>query len=353
MTAPRFSIAMATYNGERFLKDQLESLARQTLLPFELIVCDDGSTDKTLSILEAFAERSPFEVRICQNERNLGYGDTFLKSASLCKGDWIAFCDQDDVWLHHKLARCAGVVVEHPEVYLLSHSADQVDAHLRALPYRIPDHRSFSITGPLQNTPLAVLSGFTCCVRRDLLKQASIHERPKHMRKPGDKQPHDSFVYHLANTYGHIARLPESLVLYRRHHMTVTGLTGTGLHNRKQFLDRLKALPSGRDTELRQKADHARQHQVYYQRTLDRAQRDCADSLFVTRTCDAITYYGEVAAAFETRAAIYRPGTDLAARVRAFLRGLRQGAYGDFSTGRGFGRKAMAKDLARLVASDR
>jgi glycosyltransferase involved in cell wall biosynthesis len=95
---------MATYNGARFLREQLDSIATQTLLPYELVICDDGSTDATLEIAGQFAKEVSFPVRIYQNESNLGFADNFLKAASLCEGDWIAFSDQDDIWLPHKLA---------------------------------------------------------------------------------------------------------------------------------------------------------------------------------------------------------------------------------------------------------
>src|SRR3954470_19575459 len=74
----RISIGMATYEGERYIGEQLESLARQKLLPFELFVTDDGSTDGTLDILNAFSEGSPFPVRIFRNSTRLGYEENFL-----------------------------------------------------------------------------------------------------------------------------------------------------------------------------------------------------------------------------------------------------------------------------------
>ena len=98
------SIAMATYNGEKYIKEQLQSLSNQTSLPFELVVGDDGSTDATLDILKEFCAHAPFPVRIHQNQANLGFARNFLDTARRCKGDWIAFCDQDDVWLPDKLA---------------------------------------------------------------------------------------------------------------------------------------------------------------------------------------------------------------------------------------------------------
>ena len=96
------SIAMATYNGEKYIKEQLQSLSNQTSLPFELVVGDDGSTDATLDILKEFCAHAPFPVRIHQNQANLGFARNFLDTARRCKGDWIAFCDQDDVWLPDK-----------------------------------------------------------------------------------------------------------------------------------------------------------------------------------------------------------------------------------------------------------
>jgi len=103
MTNVPISIAMATYNGESFLAEQLDNLAKQTLKPLELVVCDDGSTDDTVAILEGFAALAPFPVSIHRNGTRLGHTENFLKAANLCSGKWIGFCDQDDVWLPNKL----------------------------------------------------------------------------------------------------------------------------------------------------------------------------------------------------------------------------------------------------------
>ena len=213
----KFSVAMATYNGERYLREQLESVARQTLPPFELVVCDDGSADSTLRILDEFARSAPFPVHVHRNQRNLGYGDNFLRAISLCRGEWIALCDQDDVWLDHKLERCVEVLAGHSGVDLLSHSADQVDEELRPLPHRVPNHARLTVTEPFRNVPFSVLAGFSCCVRKALFDRLPAARRPAALYPLGRREPHDVFIYHLANTYGRIARLPDSLALYRRH----------------------------------------------------------------------------------------------------------------------------------------
>jgi Glycosyl transferase family 2 len=97
------SVAMCTYNGGRFLKEQLESINAQTLLPDELVVCDDGSSDDTPSILQKFAESAPFQVRIFRNGQNVGSTKNFQRAIELCQGELIALCDQDDVWESQKL----------------------------------------------------------------------------------------------------------------------------------------------------------------------------------------------------------------------------------------------------------
>jgi glycosyltransferase involved in cell wall biosynthesis len=99
------SIAMATFNGERFLAAQLSSLVSQTVKPLELVVCDDRSTDSTYTMLQAFAKEAPFPVRLFQNDANVGYRSNFARAGSLCRGSFIFFCDQDDIWRKDKIAR--------------------------------------------------------------------------------------------------------------------------------------------------------------------------------------------------------------------------------------------------------
>ena len=98
------SIALCTYNGAAHLAEQLDSLIVQTFPPYELVVCDDKSQDESIAILESFVTRSPFPVRIYRNPQRLGISNNFEQAIHLCKGNVIALCDQDDVWLPNKLA---------------------------------------------------------------------------------------------------------------------------------------------------------------------------------------------------------------------------------------------------------
>jgi glycosyltransferase involved in cell wall biosynthesis len=103
-----FSIAMCTYNGERHLQDQLDSIASQTRLPDELIICDDCSTDSSRAIIGEFAKTAKFRVDLKINERNFGSTKNFERAIGFCGGDFIALCDQDDVWNPEKLASLEG-----------------------------------------------------------------------------------------------------------------------------------------------------------------------------------------------------------------------------------------------------
>lgn len=100
----RVSVAMTTYNGERFLARQLDSLLAQTRRPDEIVVCDDASSDGTWALLEAYAAQHP-EVKIHRNPASLGVDRNFLKAISLCSGTFLLLCDQDDEWLPNKVER--------------------------------------------------------------------------------------------------------------------------------------------------------------------------------------------------------------------------------------------------------
>lgn len=96
------SIAMATYNGEKFIREQLDSILTQTITDWELIVCDDVSTDSTTTILEEYAQKD-VRIKIYQNKFNLGFKRNFEKAIDLCTGEYIALCDQDDIWYPNHL----------------------------------------------------------------------------------------------------------------------------------------------------------------------------------------------------------------------------------------------------------
>jgi hypothetical protein len=112
----RISIAMCTYNGARYLEEQLATIAQQSRPPCELIVCDDQSTDETVSILNRFQARAPFPVKVIQNPTRLGSTKNFEQAIRLAQGELIALCDQDDRWAPRKLERLSDPLLQDPSL---------------------------------------------------------------------------------------------------------------------------------------------------------------------------------------------------------------------------------------------
>lgn len=143
MRAMRISVALCTYNGAEFLPAQLESIARQTRLPDEIVVCDDASTDKTRALLESFARTSPIPVSLYFSDQNVGSVKNFERAIGLCAGDIIALSDQDDLWRSDKLQIIAGSFEQNPAAGLVFSDAEVVDEKLNALGKRMWDAVGF------------------------------------------------------------------------------------------------------------------------------------------------------------------------------------------------------------------
>jgi len=115
------SIVLCTYNGVKYLKEQLDSILEQTILPDEMIICDDGSVDVTLEIIEEFKKEVKFKVDIYHNEKTLGSTKNFEKAIKLCNGDIIVLCDQDDIWFPKKIEEIKKTFIEFPNAgYIFS-----------------------------------------------------------------------------------------------------------------------------------------------------------------------------------------------------------------------------------------
>jgi glycosyltransferase involved in cell wall biosynthesis len=133
----RLSVALCTYNGEAYLGEQLESLLRQSRAPDELIVCDDASQDGSAAVVEAFARRVRWPVRLFVNDANVGATRNFERAIARCSGDVIALADQDDAWRPTKLERLERALAASPVMGAAFSDADVVDERLRPLGYRL------------------------------------------------------------------------------------------------------------------------------------------------------------------------------------------------------------------------
>ena len=215
------SIAMATYNGARYLPAQLDSLARQTVLPAELVVCDDQSCDATLDLLEEFARTAPFPVVLHENPQRLHFADNFLRAADLCTSDYVAFCDQDDVWHPEKIARVTEAF-ETSDACLVAHNASVVDADGRVVGELKHIDRRGTVTGADLH-PWRFFHGFTCTFKKPLLSMIPGHQRPFDILDPTRRLAHDRWVTFLASIYGELRVLDDQLAGYRCHGSNASG----------------------------------------------------------------------------------------------------------------------------------
>lgn len=124
MANPLVSIIVATYNGEKYLKEQIDSLLNQTYKNIELIVIDDCSKDTTVAMIQTYQAHYS-NISLLINEHNLGVNKTFEKGIVSANGEYVAFCDQDDIWMLDKIATLVNAFDKEDAVYCNSLLVDE------------------------------------------------------------------------------------------------------------------------------------------------------------------------------------------------------------------------------------
>lgn len=215
----KISVAMCTYNGARFLRAQLDSIAAQTRLPDELLICDDQSGDTTREIIADFATSAPFPVNLHVNEKNLGSTKNFERAIRLAVGDVIALTDQDDVWLPEKLRRIEHCFIRRPEVGMVFTDAEVVDENLQPLGYRLWEsvgfdnaHRRLVRSGRVLDVLLPgwTVTGATLAFRSKF--KNLIVEIPTNLALI-----HDGWIALMIASVAEVAFIDEPLIKYRQH----------------------------------------------------------------------------------------------------------------------------------------
>lgn len=232
VSEPAISVALCTYNGAAWIKDQLQSLVRQTLVPDEIIVCDDGSTDNTLDLVENFSAQYPGIFKVSRNQSKLGPRKNFEQAISFCRGAFIFLCDQDDVWLPSKIEKSIYALNEHPSakgVFCNGMLMDEKGVSLQetmwdALYWEEPLRK---ITNP-ENllryllTNGNIVTGTALCIRRsaceDILPFQTVNGTW-----------HDHWIALVLAACRSLIWLPEPLLLYRIHAQQQVGFSGRGL----------------------------------------------------------------------------------------------------------------------------
>jgi glycosyltransferase involved in cell wall biosynthesis len=208
---PTVSVAMATYNGERFLPEMLESLAAQTRLPDELVIRDDASEDGTVGILHAFARRAAFRVDVVAGGPRLGYAQNFVAASAGCKGGVIFFADQDDVWRPPKLSTVMHRVRRRHTPRALFHDftlGAEDGSQVSPSYYALLAERGFPPVAALKGCSMAVTRGFV-----------DLWGWPP----PESSVSHDFWVALLSTAFGQRHNLPELLIDHRLHASNASG----------------------------------------------------------------------------------------------------------------------------------
>ena len=304
----RISVAMATYNGALYIKQQLDSLADQTILPYELVITDDGSTDDTLAIVEDFARHAPFPVRIHRNPQRLNHAENFLRAASLCRGDWISYCDQDDVWLKDKIEQVVHLA-SRPGVSMVVHAFQTVDAGLHPIRGFAGQSRVKRGTGPNRFPPLGYYPGL--CITFDATLMPLLLMKPRFPDAHNVRHPagHDKWTSSVADAVGTVRYAGKALLLYRQHGANTCGASDNSMGHQLKQSSTTGAL------SYRSGAALAAQ----YSETFERLAATEAGARWQERLRNAASRYQRTRRYLLARAALYEAG-NMPLRLAAFAK---------------------------------
>jgi len=274
MAAWRYSVALCTYNGERFLEPQLAGIRAQTRLPDELVVCDDASTDRTVEILERFRSDAPFPVHIFIQPANVGSVRNFEKAIRSCAGDLIALSDQDDIWMPRRLAASEGYLKQDARAAFVFTDGQLIDQRGAVQSESLWARFGFgpSLQERLGSGDYSVLlrhrfiTGATITLRREALNRLLPFPQ---------SWVHDEWIAALTPFYADIGMLREPLLQYRLHAAQQVGAQKV----RRNRADLHWAHIERQHLQMRELFDHLSLHPPTRRPDLVRRYRERAEAL--------------------------------------------------------------------------
>lgn len=235
------SVCMGTYNGETYIEQQLNTILRQTKAPEEVILCDDGSADNTVSIIERFIRKNGLDGKwkLYRNKINKGYPSNFYYACSLCNEEIVFLADQDDIWKNDKIEKMCRVMEKNPgakSVCCKFNLMDEKEQEIHSI--MAPTHAHE--TGEVRNVPVEEIfykcqwPGMVMAYRRDWYESWT---------KGNYQIPHDFLIAARAAEEGGFFQLDETLAYHRRHDHN----TGGEEHHIRKLLNRDRKLKEIRD----------------------------------------------------------------------------------------------------------
>lgn len=208
---PLVSIAIATYNGARYLREQIHSILQQTYSNIEMVISDDGSTDDTLSIIKTF-QQTNHNIRLLRQAKNLGYIKNFEQAMLHCEGAYIALSDQDDIWLPEKIETLLNGLGNHTIIYGDSQLIDDLGNDMRTKMSEV--RNTIDYNNPIMYAIGAWAPGHAMLFRRSLLEACVPFPT---------LVTHDFWLGFVASGSGNVHYLDQPLVLYRQHSNNAIG----------------------------------------------------------------------------------------------------------------------------------
>jgi glycosyltransferase involved in cell wall biosynthesis len=222
-SSAQVSVALCTYNGDRFVREQLESIWRQSRLPDEIVAVDDGSADGTWDALARCAAESPVPMHVARNPQRLGYARNFERAIGLCRGEIVFPCDQDDVWLPEKIEQMCAPFEQNAAVMLVHSDALLVDGELRPLGVRL--FAALGLTAA-ERAQEDAAGAFALLLKRNIVTGAASAIRREVYARALPFDPnfvHDEWLALHAALCGRLVRLEQPLIQYRQHQANQIG----------------------------------------------------------------------------------------------------------------------------------
>lgn len=207
----RISVCMATYNGEKFIKEQIDSILNQIGQDDEIVISDDNSTDNTINIIKEYNDK---RIKIIYNNKESGYTQNFINALVHSEGEFIFLSDQDDIWVKNKVSITLEYLVEKKYDTVIS-DCKVVDHRLNVINQSFFDVRGMK-KGFLNNI---IKTGYLGCC---LAFNRKVLEFSLPFPKNHKYVPHDLWLGLISYAYFKVATIDDKLILYRRHNTNVS-----------------------------------------------------------------------------------------------------------------------------------
>jgi glycosyltransferase involved in cell wall biosynthesis len=267
-TRPSVSVALCTHNGATFIGEQVASIFNQTVLPVQIVLSDDASSDGTIELFNHALEQEKISrpevgaitILILRNEVALGVTKNFEQAISHCTGGLIALSDQDDVWVPNRLERMVEEFEKDSDLLLLFTDSRLVDE--KALPLGLSTFQALGVSAEEKQlvhrgralevfVRRNLVTGATTVFRRELFEQAAPFPA---------SWVHDEWLGIVAAAAGRVDFLPEALVDYRQHSRNEIGAKKPGW---RHYVGRIIFSRTERNARLYSRAENMARHPFF------------------------------------------------------------------------------------------